>query len=216
MAALSLRFLSRRMQHISYKKPYYRSSLMIFPVIVGFGTACIGFNYNNNDKVSAMAYVNAGNLNFRDTSFLLDIIPNGFERCVEQNGKSLYYTGSKRIKFSDSTGYKSGKHEFDIKMNHGFLNQSYFGIYCEEDDTKYFIKSLGGIYKNKEKLISTRRWRIDERIKMSLDCEEGSVSFSIEKEKIDKIEIDKYKTYHVFVSAKARPDKGWATGFTII
>ena len=198
----------------SYQYSGCRSSIAFYPfLIVGFGASFIGLNQN---EVSAMRYVNAGNLNWKDTPFLFDTITPGFERHIEQNGKVLFYAGSKRIKASNSKGYTSGVHEFKIKMDHGSFNQSYFGVYSQENGTKYYAKSLGGIYRNKEKLIDTRRWKIGETIEMVLDCDQGIVSFGIESDGMDSIEIDHDTTYHVFVSAKAQPDKGWATGFTIL
>lgn len=186
--------------------------------IVGYG-ALIAFN---KYKVSAsmgmapMQYVNAGNLNWNDVTFRFDTFEPGNERYIELNGKVLFYSGSKRIKVSDSTEHQTGCHDFKIRLDHGSFNKTYFGIFCKEDDTKYFCKSSGGIYQNKTKMMDTRRWRIGETIEMKLDCDENRVSFGIESDKMDTIEIDPHRTYHVFVSAKAQPDKGWASGVTIL
>ena len=96
-------------------------------------------------------------------TFLFDTITPDL-RDILNKMVVLFYAGSKRIKASDSKGYKTGVHEFKIKMDHGSFNQSYFGVYSENGE-KYYAKSLGGIYRNKEKLIDTRRWKIGKQLK---------------------------------------------------
>lgn len=102
-------------------------------------------------------------------------------------------------------------------MDHGGFNTSYFGIECKQGSQyKVALKSTGGIYKNKEKLIDTRRWKMGEKCEMILDCDEGFVSFCFEGGNVNKIDIDSDRTYYPFISAKAQPKRGWATGFSIL
>ena len=62
--------------------------------IVAFGIAgtFIGWNSIDRDhlRVFAAHSVNAGNLNWTDTSFIFDDIQSGYERTVEQNGKVFF------------------------------------------------------------------------------------------------------------------------------
>eukprot|EP01084_Bolivina_argentea_P194235 333231_1 len=197
-----------------FKNTSNRSKLF-YPIVIGLGTVAISNYHMNQYHVCAFKYVDSGNINSNDMTLMFDTITPGFERAIDSNGKVLYYTGAKRIRVSDSRGHDSGKHKFKIRLDHGSFNQNYFGVYCEEDNTKYYCKSLGGIYEDKEKLLDTPRWRIEDKIEMLLDCDEGTIAFVIDGG-IDILKIDLDKTYHVFVSAKAQPNKGWASGFTVL